>query len=65
MRKAKYTDVITKLATVPMAIERYKISRKTLLKHADNANAIVRFGKSVRIDVEKMDKYISNSNEVK
>lgn len=59
MNILNYSDEITKMATVPQAIERYKISRKTLMKYADKYDALVRFGRSVRIDIEKFDAGIS------
>lgn len=55
MNVLNYSDEITKMATVPQAIERYKISRKTLMKYADKYDALVRFGRSVRIDIERFD----------
>ena len=55
MNKMQHSDEITKLATVPQAMERYKISRNTLMKYAEQYNALVKFGKSVRIDIEKFD----------
>lgn len=58
MNKSCFTNQITKLATVPQAMERYKVSRNTLIKIASNENAVRRFGRSVRIDVEKLDKAI-------
>lgn len=59
MKNMNYSDEITKLATVPQAVERYKISRKTLMKYAKQYEAIVSFGRSVRIDIEKFDAGIS------
>lgn len=58
MHKSMFSDEIIKLATVPQAIERYKLSRGTLMRIAENENAIRRFGKSVRIDVQVLDKAI-------
>ena len=55
MQNNSFSAEISKLATVPQASDRYKISRKTLMKYAENAGAVVRFGKSVRINIEKMD----------
>jgi len=55
MNVLNYSDEITKMATIPQAIERYKISRKTLMKYAEQYGALVRFGRSVRINVEKFD----------
>ena len=58
MKKNKFTERITKLATVEQAKDRYKISRLTLMKHAEKCGAVVRFGKSVRINVDKMDAWV-------
>ena len=56
MKKNQFSnDIAVSLATVPQAQQRYKISRKTLMKYAEKYNAIVRFGRSVRIDIAKMD----------
>lgn len=58
MHKSTFSDEIIKLATVPQAMERYKLSRGTLMKIAENENVIRRFGRSVRIDIEVLDKAI-------
>lgn len=58
MHKSTFSDEIIKLATVPQAMERYKLSRGTLMRIAENENVIRRFGRSVRIDVEVLDKAI-------
>ena len=47
-----------KLLTVNEAKERYKLSRNTLIKIAEESNAIRRFGRAVRIDAPLMDKAI-------
>lgn len=60
MKKSNFSDNVTKLATVPQAVERYKLSRNTLMRIADNENAVRRFGRAVRIDVQIMDKAIEN-----
>mgnify|MGYP001119848421 FL=1 len=58
MNKAKYSDRVVKLATVPQAMERYKLGRNSIMELAKNNEAIRRFGRSVRIDVEVLDKAI-------
>ena len=58
MNKAKYSDIVVKLATVPQAMERYKLGRNSIMVLAENNEAIRRFGRSVRIDVEVLDKAI-------
>lgn len=61
MNKSNFSDNVTKLATVSQAVERYKLSRNTLMRIADNENAIRRFGRAVRIDISVMDKAIAES----
>lgn len=60
MNQAKYEKVVTKLATVDEARERYRLGRNLLMKIAEDNNAVRRFGKTVRIDVPAMDKAIGN-----
>ena len=63
MNRAKYSDVVnstTKLCTVEQARERYKLSRGLLMQVAEDAGAIRRIGRSVRVDVPKMDKALEN-----
>jgi len=58
MQKNGFSTELSKLATVPQAVDRYKISRLTLMKYADLSGAVVRFGRSVRINIDKMDAYV-------
>ena len=60
MYKSHHSDTLTKLATVPQARERYKVSRNTLMKLAEQENAVRRFGRAVRIDIQILDRAISN-----
>lgn len=60
MNKPEYSNTITKLATIPQAVERYKLGRTKLMEIAENENAVRRFGRSVRIDVPVMDKAIES-----
>ena len=60
MNKANFSNTITKLATVPQAVERYKLSRNTLMRIAGQENAVRRFGRAVRIDVQVLDRAINN-----
>ncbi|MBO7283822.1 MAG: hypothetical protein J6U71_02020 [Bacteroidales bacterium] len=55
MQKAQYSNQIDKLATISQAVERYKIGRTKLVQIAEQAGAIRRFGRMVRIDIPKMD----------
>lgn len=58
MNKARFSNEIIKLCTVQQAIERYKIGRTSLMQLAERENAVRRFGRSVRIDVQVLDKAI-------
>lgn len=60
MQKAKFSNDITKLATVPQSMERYKLSRSKLMEIAENEGAVRRFGRSVRVDVSILDRAIAN-----
>ena len=60
MNKASYSNNLSKLATIEQAKERYKLSRNLLLEIAEKENAVRRFGRSVRIDIETFDKAIAN-----
>lgn len=60
MNKASYSNNISKLATVEQAKERYKLLRNLLLDVAEKENAVRRFGRAVRIDIQIMDKAINN-----
>lgn len=62
MKENKYSDEITKLATISQAKERYKMSRYCLMKYASEYGALVRLGdRIVRIDVTKFDRAIEGS----
>lgn len=60
MNKANYSDTPTKLATVQQARQRYKMCRNTLMRIAEDNNAVRRFGRLVRIDIEVFDKAIES-----
>ena len=62
MNSHHFSSEITKLATVPQAMDRYKICRNTLMKFAGEHDAVVRFGKCVRIDCEKLDASLYNAD---
>lgn len=61
MNKPQYSNEITKLGTVPQAVERYKLCRTKLLEVAKANGAVYRFGRAVRIDIEKLDKAIEQT----
>lgn len=60
MNHSSYSADVSKLATIPMARDRYKLSRNALVKYANEANAVVKLGKSIRINITKMDMYIDS-----
>lgn len=53
-----YDDKISKLATVPQACQRYKLSRNTLIAIAENEGCVRRFGRAVRLDIPALDQAI-------
>jgi hypothetical protein len=61
MRKSEFTNDVQKLATKLQAKERYKLSTGTIMKIATQANAVRRIGRSVRIDIEVLDKAIEEN----
>lgn len=63
MQKNNFSTELSKLATVPQAMDRYKISRMTLMKYAEQSGAIVRFGRSVRINIDKFDEGLEQSDQ--
>lgn len=63
MNKPKYKKTITemtKLATVPVACDRYMLGRAKLMEIAEKECAIRRFDRAVRIDISILDKAIAN-----
>ena len=60
MNKPKYSNNVVKLATMEQARERYKLSRNLLLKIAEDNGAVRRIGRTVRIDIPRMDDAINN-----
>lgn len=58
MKKSQFTNTIYRFSTVPQGMEYYKLSRVSLMKLAEEAGAIQRFGRSVRIDITKIDNHL-------
>lgn len=56
--KALNVNNEAKYQTVPNACREINVSRNTLMRLASEATAIVRFGKSVRIDMPALFRYI-------
>ena len=54
----KNVDAI-KFGTVKDAVERFRFSRITILKIANECGAVCRYGRSVRIDFDKMAAFLS------
>lgn len=50
-----------KLLTVQQARERYQLSRATLMKIAEEAAAVRRFGRAIRLDIQLLDKAIETN----
>lgn len=56
MNKPQYSNKPKKLATMQMMQEEYKYSKGLINQIAEEANAIIRVGRTVRFDVEKFNK---------
>ena len=54
-----------KYITIPMAQERYNLCRDLVTRLAKESGALIRYGRTTRIDTEKMDKYFSEQCQVK
>ncbi|MGN0312834.1 MAG: DUF6462 family protein [Lachnospiraceae bacterium] len=59
MRKATNRDNNSRFITLPMAKERYNLGNKLTYELAEKSGALIRFGRTVRFDAEKMDRYFS------
>ena len=64
MNKPQYTNKPKKLATVQMMQEEYKYGKNLIYQIAKEANAIIRVGRTTRIDVEKFDKVLAEKYTV-
>lgn len=49
-----------RFVTPEMAKRRYNLCRENIIKLAKESGALVKYGRSVRVDVEKMDAYLIN-----
>ena len=58
MNKANYSNVIIKFGTIAQCCERYKIGRTMMMKLARECDAVKKIGRSVRIDVSKIDAFL-------
>lgn len=54
----KNTDIEQKTGTLEQAGMRYGFGRNSMRKIAENAGAIIKIGKSVRVNFTIMDKYL-------
>lgn len=60
MNRPFYKNEPTKLCTIDEACERYRLGKTMIRKIAEENNAIKHIGRCTRIDLEVMDKAISN-----
>ena len=51
------------LITYKQACERYNLGMNTVMKLARQGEALVKIGKSARVDVEKMDNFVLSFRE--
>ena len=60
MRKAIYVQAPVKYATVPEAMQRYRLGKNTLMNILRNTSALKRFGRVLRVDIESADKILDS-----
>ena len=61
---SQYSNKPKKLATMQMMQEEYKYSKGLINQIAEEANAIIRVGRTVRFDVEKFNKTLEEKYTV-
>ncbi len=54
-----------KYLSIKTATQRYDLCRNTLVKLAKEAEALFKIGRAVRVDSEKLDKYLEDNLAVK
>ena len=60
MRKAIYVQAPVKYATVPEAMQRYRLGKNTLMNILRDTSALTRFGRVLRVDIESADKILDS-----
>ena len=60
MRKAIYVQAPVKYATVPEAMQRYRLGKNTLMNILRDTSALKRFGRVLRVDIESTDKILDS-----
>lgn len=60
MHKATYvfTEGTTKFCTPEQATKRYHLTRQVIVEKAKEGNALLKIGRSTRIDVDALDRYL-------
>lgn len=56
--------MIERYISIKTATQRYALCRNTIVKLAKEAQAIYKIGRAVRIDSEKLDKYLEDNLSV-
>ena len=59
----EFAKLIIRHLTYKQACERYNLGMNTVQKLARQGDALVKIGKSARVDVEKMDKFVLSFRE--
>lgn len=60
MRKAIYVQDPVKYATVPEAMQRYRLGKNTLMNILRDTSALKRFGRVIRVDIGIADKILDS-----
>lgn len=63
MRKQELAPVEVKLGKAEQACQRYSMCWATILKIAEDARAVVRYGRSVFVNFTKLDAYFDALSE--
>ena len=53
-----------KVGTIKDAMARYRYGRATLMKIANECDAVIRIGRTIRINFTKMDEYFDKGVEI-
>ena len=57
--------MVERYLSIKTATQRYDLCRNTLVKLAKEAEALFKIGRAVRVDSEKLDKYLEDNLAVK
>lgn len=59
-KRGESTEINMKMGKVEQACQRYNLGRDAMYRTAENAQAVVRIGRSLLINFSKLDAYIDS-----